>query len=322
MTKWTQIQPGGDTICSVGTPYAFFVRRGNSNNLLIYFQPGGAKLPEMEYDPQKPQFDPTVYIPTEEGTARDPHWDNDNPGDWNGIFNLADERNPFRDYSIVFVSYCSADLHLGNGKVDDFHHRGYHNASAALSYAYQHFPNPERLFVAGSSAGGVAASHYIGRIAAHYPLAKTAILIDSIGGVRLNIASVFKTWGTDQVMLNSAGFGAYSADELQLTTPYIVNGKLFPHIPIAQFNATRDFAQSKITERFGDGSSLIENLRANHADIRAEIDNLYTFSADADYHVILRKDKFYTEEANGVRLYEWVTALANGEPVDNVEPNS
>jgi hypothetical protein len=38
---WTQINPGGETVCSTGEPYSFFVHPGTSDNLLIYFDGGG-----------------------------------------------------------------------------------------------------------------------------------------------------------------------------------------------------------------------------------------------------------------------------------------
>ena len=39
---WREIEPGGDTICSRGQPWAFFFRPGVSNNLVVEFQGGGA----------------------------------------------------------------------------------------------------------------------------------------------------------------------------------------------------------------------------------------------------------------------------------------
>ncbi|MCJ7810722.1 MAG: pectinacetylesterase family protein, partial [Dehalococcoidia bacterium] len=39
---WTKIAPGGETICSRGTPFAYFVHPGTVNRLVVYFQGGGA----------------------------------------------------------------------------------------------------------------------------------------------------------------------------------------------------------------------------------------------------------------------------------------
>ena len=39
---WHAIEPGGDTICSRGQPWAFFFRPGVVNKLVVEFQGGGA----------------------------------------------------------------------------------------------------------------------------------------------------------------------------------------------------------------------------------------------------------------------------------------
>ncbi len=318
--EWTQIETGGTTICATGTPYAFFVRRTESKHLLIYFQPGGGKVDGVPYDPDNPAFDPSVYIPEKQFTARDEHWDKDNPEQMGGIFNLTDERNPFSDYNMVFISYCTGDMHWGNNVHSDLHHKGYVNATTVLNWTYKQFPDMERVFISGSSAGAAGASFHAAAIATHYPHAKLNMLTDSLGGVRASLHDSLESWGAFGVVLNTLGYDDLSAEALNLNTPYIVTGKRFPDMTIAQFNATRDFAQVKIAEHLGDGTPLAELLKLNHADIRAEIDNFYTYTADDDIHVILRKDKFFGMKTNGVRLHEWVTALANDQQIEDVMP--
>ena len=39
---WNAIEPGGETTCSDGTPYRFYVRPGDPARLMVYFQGGGA----------------------------------------------------------------------------------------------------------------------------------------------------------------------------------------------------------------------------------------------------------------------------------------
>src|SRR5688500_18322802 len=40
--QWQAIEPGGDTICSDGSPYRFFVHPGDPARLLFEFEGGGA----------------------------------------------------------------------------------------------------------------------------------------------------------------------------------------------------------------------------------------------------------------------------------------
>ena len=40
-TGWTKIEPGGETRCAHDTPFAFWVRAGDPQKLLLFFQGGG-----------------------------------------------------------------------------------------------------------------------------------------------------------------------------------------------------------------------------------------------------------------------------------------
>ena len=75
--------------------------------------------------------------------------------------------NPFRDWNVVFVPYCTGDVHWGDAVVDHaarpanssvtIHHKGYVNAQVAEKWAREHFVNPDAVFVTGSSAGAYGA---------------------------------------------------------------------------------------------------------------------------------------------------------------------
>jgi hypothetical protein len=79
-----------------------------------------------------------------------------------GLFDRTDAANPFKDYSFVFVPYCTGDVHAGNkvstyGAAGTFHHVGYENVSADLLRIVPTFPGAESVVLAGSSAGGFGA---------------------------------------------------------------------------------------------------------------------------------------------------------------------
>src|SRR5213079_1482988 len=74
-----------------------------------------------------------------------------------GFADQSNPANPFRDWNVVFVSYCSCDIHFGDAaqdydNVDPAHplhieHRGFQNARAVEKWAREHFLNPEQVFV-------------------------------------------------------------------------------------------------------------------------------------------------------------------------------
>ncbi|KAE8973866.1 hypothetical protein PR003_g26149 [Phytophthora rubi] len=93
--------------------------------------------------------------------------------------------NMFRDWNVVFVPYCTGDVHVGNkvfpafesgiekslgnpqclGKDFPMHMNGYNNSKSALDWALQNFPNVENLVVGGASAGSLAAQFFSAQIA-------------------------------------------------------------------------------------------------------------------------------------------------------------
>lgn len=84
-----------------------------------------------------------------------------------GVMNAGNAANPFKDYDVVFIPYCTADLHIGSknttytnpntGSNVVIKHRGYDNVLATLKYIQSEYPGVENVFVTGQSAGGYGA---------------------------------------------------------------------------------------------------------------------------------------------------------------------
>ena len=94
---WRMIDGGDETGCAFGTPYSFFYRPGaDPTRLLIYFQGGGACWSWVSCSGM---FDTSV--------------ERSELAELRGIFDFANPENPFRDYSTLFVPYCTGDVHVG-----------------------------------------------------------------------------------------------------------------------------------------------------------------------------------------------------------------
>jgi Pectinacetylesterase len=78
-----------------------------------------------------------------------------------GFFDRTAPANPFKDYSYVYVPYCTGDVHSGNNVVTlgahTAHFVGFNNMKAYLSRLYPTFRAADRVVLAGSSAGGFGA---------------------------------------------------------------------------------------------------------------------------------------------------------------------
>ena len=107
---WETIYPGGDTSCANGEDYLFHVRAADSDKAMIYFNGGGACWNGPMCDPANSSSDMKKgMIYRTQPTAE---YGND-PRILHGAFALDNPKNPFRDWTQVFVTYCTGDVHLG-----------------------------------------------------------------------------------------------------------------------------------------------------------------------------------------------------------------
>jgi len=313
---WQKLAGGAGTVCSDGTAYSFYVHPGEGHNfgernLLIYFQGGGACWSDATCNLRLNLYRPNLK---EVDPARE-----------RGIFDFDNAENPFRNYSVVFVPYCTGDVHLGNrtatyvpGK-PELHHNGFNNAMSALRWTFANVASPQSIFVAGGSAGAMASPFYAGRIADHYKDARVVQLGDSAGGLAGPInAEMFQSWGTMEVVAQFAPYKSVGAKNANLVTFYVREGLANKSITFAQFNNSADSLQVFAFQVFGVTTPLSEVLEKIYAQIRSEIPRFHTFTATGTLHVILTRPEFYTTAVERRRLRDWVAELASGNPPADV----
>lgn len=302
-TKHTFDPDGGDgPLCIAGTPYSVYTRAGDPSKLLIFEQGGGACWQDFYFcnvlaEDQAPPFD------------REGIWDFDSPD------------NPFRDYSIVYMPYCDGSVFAGDNDVPDANfpfgevrfHRGLRNQSAGMDLAAASFPQARKITLAGSSAGGVG-------VAGFAPFLARFEFGDFVD------LSVFNDAGPVAINLDdTAGIAARAAD-WQF-------GQFYP----ASCTDCSDSGQATaaIAWRLEHDSTIREAFYETDADgtnrffldppfglpaedyralILAEHGALhdahplrykrFIVSGD-DSHTALQDERFYTQDANGVRLDTW-----------------
>lgn len=317
-TDWQKISPAANTTCSDGSPYSFFVRQGDPNKLLVYFQGGGACWFRQNCDPQ---MSPSYSIQV--GNIDRANF---------GIFNLDNPDNPFKDHTTVFAPYCTADVHMGasdtvyppveEGQTDlVIRHQGRANVEAVLQWTYEHVPSPQSIFVTGSSAGAIPSPLYTALIADHYVNARIAQLGDGAGGYRRtnNDSRPDEQWGTFEFITQEQGFANLRPETMTYESLYIAAAQAHPDITFAEYDAAEDAVQKRFLSMSGQKDvALQQAIEANHADIRREVGNFSSYIAGGDSHTILGRPEFYTLASNGMAIRDWVAALANFETVENV----
>jgi hypothetical protein len=331
---WNTLAPGGETSCAVDPNYRFFVRRAAPDRVLVFFQGGGACTDGRTCDP-----DAGLTIdgdPAFKATA------NAAPPPPSGIFDLAHPDNPFTGYSMVFVSYCTGDLHLGERDttytIEDgrgtrhflIKHRGHVNAMTALEWVYTNFPAPREIFVTGTSAGGYATPFYASVLARHYPRARVAGLADAAGALRapggggwrpaVSSAPIGSSWGLREVLRRQSGWERYNAGP-GIVDLFVAAVGAAPALGLFQLDHAHD-QQQRLRYRihFGDpDAEVFAALRANRREISAAVPRFRWFTAGGPDHGIMPDARFYSYNTEGHRLRDWVAAIAGGEVVASVE---
>ena len=315
---WTKIKPAGETRCAHNTPYAYWVRPGTTNNVFVYFQGGGGC-----YSAE------TCGLT---GSYKDHVTDNDNP-DYTigGVFNLEHPENPFRDYTMVFVPYCTGDVHAGNlvktytrssGEIFDIHHRGVANAGTALNWIYANFEQPDSVFVAGCSAGSIGSMLHTPHIIQHYPNTPVTQLGDSGGGltsfIPWNIDADYDAGKTFPDWIPSMQDDVAQTFTLSDFTVAVANH--YPNHVFSQYNAANDSTQRRYFVADGGAEEdFAAALQTSLNDIDKNSDNFRSYTAAGERHCVLKHAHFYAEETNGVRFRDWVADLAQQVEVENVD---
>ena len=201
--EWETIYPCGNTACANSEDYLFHVRRAATDKVMIFWNGGGACWNGHMCDPANSSSDMNSgMIYRTQPTAE---YGND-PRTLDGAFALNNTENPFRDWSQVFVTYCTGDVHLGardtsyqkkDGSNITIRHRGRANSEAVLDYVSANYPELERVIVAGASAGGIAAPFYAAQAASRFPEAEIIHFSGGSSGYRLPGAQsmLWNTWG-------------------------------------------------------------------------------------------------------------------------------
>lgn len=315
--EWTEIVPGGDCQCADGAEFSFFVREANPDKVVFFLEGGGAC------------FDPTTCaFTTDPSTTYD--WDigdDDDPATMGGIFDFDNPENPFADYSVVYVPYCTGDVHLGDTTHEfspdlSVEFKGAVNGAAAVEYLAEHFADAEQVVVIGESAGSVAAPLYSGLISDAMDDPQITVFADGSGAYpdepTLN-ATVGGLWGTMNAVPEWESTAGMTVEEWSLPGLWVHAGTHDPDIVMARFDYAYDATQAFFAGLVGiDAADLVTFIDDNEATIEAAGVNQWSFTAPGDEHTLVRKETFYDMEVGGVRLVDWVADLIAGEEVADV----
>ena len=180
---------------AIDNAFHFYFQPGKKKDkVIVFFNGGGACWDDATCVSSLARGARASYNPTV--------LQQNNPVGAGGIFDDTNNDNAFRDWTKVFIPYCTGDIHVGSNDVTYFdvdgyltgypgapipvHHRGFDNFLAVLDWMKGQLPDGQthaknrvtRLLVTGSSAGAYGATLNFPYVKNAFPKADATLLSD------------------------------------------------------------------------------------------------------------------------------------------------
>jgi Pectinacetylesterase len=353
---WRRVNPSGpvqgldgkphQAMCS-GFPgtdprFSFWAKRGKSKNLVVYFEGGGGCWDNLTctfpIHPALPAQVPQFFMPAVPA--------GDTPASYDGIFKADNPANPVKDWSFVYIPYCTGDLHAGSAERTyqnvghpvlplpssfTLQHRGFDNFMVVMNWARKNMDEPDSVLVAGSSGGGYGASINFPWVAKAYPRARLQVLADASQGVT--------TAAWDAGTPGRGSWNLQFAPWVMKQDPATVRGadllalgaKAHPRARVAQFTTSSDLVQigfyGLMKANYGPGGACpdpaldwYQQMTGKLQSYAATLPNYRHYLAAGTYHTALRSPQFYAENSTGSALSQWTADLLARRDDDGANP--
>ncbi|HME73881.1 MAG TPA: pectin acetylesterase-family hydrolase [Myxococcota bacterium] len=335
-TSWTMVSPApqipylGKTlepICSEGTPWVYFVKRGTVNKLIVYYQGGGACW----------DFLTCGVFTTFKQTAGP---DDDPTNATTGFGDYSNPENPFRDWNAVFVPYCTGDIHWGDrtavygtgASAVTIQHKGFVNAQVAEKFSREHFVDPDEVFVTGSSAGAYGALlnsvYFEERV---YPASRFATLGDAGNGIITQdfLENDFPKWGVADTLPPWIPAFDQPLSQIDPLLLWSAPALFYPENRFANYATAYDGGNGGQTGFYqimlNPGNTGVwrdwwqascawhDGMEQQTAAAAAAAPNYRYYIGTGSMHTMWGSNKVYTDTSGGVPLLvDWVTAMRDG----------
>jgi hypothetical protein len=305
--RWVDV-PG--TTCSDGSTTGLAVNRGADDARLVIFLDGGGAcwdaLTCFTFGVAKP------------GPFREAEWQQRiaaaGPG---SILDRTLAGNPYAGATLVFVPYCTGDVHAGDatqrypGSPRAWRHKGRPNVKADLAWLATALPAPGQVVLSGASAGGYGSLVNYDLVRAQWPDASGNLVDDSgpplVGDDFSPIirAAWVASWRLDTTLLDRC-----PACALDLSRIVPLLAKAYPDDRFALLSSTRD----QVIRNFAgglSGAAFEAAILKLDRDVYAPLPNAETFLVAGDTHAMLDEPASFT--ADGVPLTEWLRRMVEGE---------
>jgi hypothetical protein len=319
--EWLWVDFPENTRCRSGEPTGIGVRYADSDDLLIYFQGGGACFHSLACLTNPQTADAAeFYGAWAPGLGR------------SGIFNDDHPANPAADFNVVYVPYCSGDVFAGDREdvelegLDPQQFVGYRNVTAFLDRVVPTFRGAPQVLIVGASAGGFGASFNAIRIARSFPESQVTLVNDSAPLFSDDyVAPCLQqrwrdVWGLDDTI--PAGCDAcFNPDGGGLSNLFDHISAALPKVNLGLISATRDatisiFYAFGVDACSGFGIFTGDQFQAGLYELRERVlapNGWGSYFIPANTHVWTQNSDFYNTEVAGAPLTDWLADLMAGD---------
>lgn len=261
------------------------------------------------------------------------------------ITNFEDSNNPVRDMNVVQIPSCDGSLFSGDSDNDDNGdgvidrpQHGIRNLTASLDIAKQYFPNPRRVFLAGSSAGGFGTILATPLVRIYYPDVPLYVFSDSGPGIvkthdpqflidllnDFNIMRFIPKSCKDCIanghLTRLIGYGLEHDPNLKLglhsSYEDKVYAKLFLGIGAQEFGEQLVQETSYLSARYPDRFKMFLTEGEKHTTLIGDAvipaNMVESSSTDSDTGIELAG--MYTTVLNGVTIADWIRMMLADDP--------
>ena len=251
-----------------------------------------------------------------------------------GPLSRTDPNNPFRNWSYVYIGYCTGDVHAGDNPAgvviegERLHFTGFRNVRQALRRLVPTFRGARRVLLTGVSAGGFGAAYNYDQIATAFGPSVDVSLVDDSGppldDSRLSpcLQQTWRTlWNLDATLPRDCTECRAQANGGGLVSMVDFLARKYPTRRLGLVCSTGD---DTIRNYFSWGRDGDCNRRTpmSRTDFRAGLlalrertagTSFRTYFIESNNHTWLLFPDWNTTRIGGVTLNEWARGIATGE---------
>jgi hypothetical protein len=326
--------------CRDGSPAGLYTRFSDaSTNLVIYLEQGGACFNTVlcGYNPATVDEQMTGRtIATTVSGMRDER----QAPPMTGIFDTSRAENPYRDWNMAWIPYCTGDAHAGSspntmvpGVAEPQQFVGYMNMQKFVGHIVPTFQNAERVVLTGTSAGSFGAGLNFNQVQDAFGQTPVTLIMDS--GIPFSDSfmgpCLQQTWRdlwNFEALLPPECTACRNPDGGGLIELVFFSAVKYSGVKLGIISATEDDVM-KFFLGFGENGCVgaggytegkytqaLEDLRQLAAPYSAQFGSYYVPGIN---HMYEQFDDFYQPLAGGVTIASWVSNLLAG-TTSNVGP--